>query len=135
MDIFAPCALGGILNDDTIPRLKCELVAGSANNVLKDPELHSKMLEENGIVYGVDFIMSAGGVINNSQQYNEYGYTKEAAYNSVAKIADNMEEVMKIAEEKNITNWEAAYEFAKKRLNMASNLKKWYLTEEKSIKV
>lgn len=135
MDIFAPCALGGILNDDTIPRLKCELVAGSANNVLKDPERHSKMLEENGIVYGVDFIMSAGGVINNSQQYNEYGYTKEAAYNNVAKIADNMEEVIKIADEKNITTWEAAYEFAKRRLNMASNLKKWYLTEEKSIKV
>lgn len=135
VDIFAPCALGGILNDDTIPRLKCKLVAGSANNQLKNPEKHSKMLKERGIMYGVDFIMSAGGVINNSQQYNEYGYTKEAAYDKVAKIADNMEEVIKISKNKNMTTWEAAYEFAKRRLRMERNLKKWYLTEEKSIKV
>lgn len=135
VDIFAPCALGGILNDDTIPRLKCKLVAGSANNQLKEVEKHSKMLKDRGIAYGVDYILSAGGVINNSQQYNDYGYNKEAAYNKVAKIGDNILEVFKIAENKDITTVEAALEFAKSRLDMEMSLKKWYLEEEKSIKV
>src|SRR6056297_808924 len=135
VDIFAPCALGAILNDDTIPKLKCKLVAGSANNQLKDVEKHSKMLKDRNIVYGVDFILSAGGVINNSQQYNEFGYNKTAAYKKVATIGDNMQKVIKIAEDKDITTYEAAHIFAKSRLEMSNDLNKWYLKKERGIKV
>lgn len=135
VDIFSPCAMGGILNDHTIPRLKCKLIAGSANNQLSDTSKHIKMLKERKIAFAVDFILSAGGVINNSQQYNRCGYNQEAAYKQVEKIGDTIYSIFKAAEEQNITTVEAAYEFAQKRLDLAQNLKKWYLKEEKMIKV
>jgi leucine dehydrogenase len=135
VDIFAPCALGGILNDETIPKLKCKLVAGSANNQLQDVKRHSQMLKERGIVYGVDYILSAGGVINNSQQYNSCGYNKKAAYKKVAIIGDNIKKVIEIAKNNDITTYEAAEIFANKRLNMSRNLNKWYLKKERGIKV
>ena len=135
VDIFAPCALGGILNDQTIPKLKCKLVAGSANNQLEDVKKHSQMLKDKGIVYGVDYILSAGGVINNSQQYNSYGYNKEAAYKKVASIGDNIKKVIKIAKNNDITTYDAAKLFANQRLSMSNNLNRWYLKKERGIKV
>lgn len=135
VDIFAPCALGGILNDVTIPKLKCKLVAGSANNQLKEVKKHSQMLKARGIIYGVDYILSAGGVINNSQQYNSYGYNKEAAYKKVASIGDNIKRVVEIAKNNDTTTYEAAKIFADKRLDMSNNLNKWYIRKERGIKV
>lgn len=73
-DIFAPCALGGILNDDTIPKLKFKVVCGSANNQLLDIKRHGEMLHERGILYAPDYIVNAGGVINVADElltYNE----------------------------------------------------------------
>ena len=64
MDIYAPCALGATLNDDTIDRLQCSVVAGAANNQLLDEEVHGKRLMEKGIVYAPDFLINAGGLIN-----------------------------------------------------------------------
>lgn len=125
VDIFSPCALGGILNDDTIPRLKCKLVAGSANNQLADEEKHSKMLKESNIAYAVDFIMSAGGVINNSNQF--IGYHRERAYGQVAKIGHSISRVFEIAETRNITTQEAAMILAKQRIDGAIQRKSYYL--------
>jgi leucine dehydrogenase len=62
-EIFCPCAIGGILNDKTIPKLKCRLVAGCANNQLEDEERHGRMLHGRGILYALDYIINAGGVI------------------------------------------------------------------------
>jgi leucine dehydrogenase len=62
-DIFAPCALGAIINDNTIPQLKVEIVAGAANNQLLEPR-HGDALEERNIVYAPDYVANAGGVIN-----------------------------------------------------------------------
>ncbi|MBS3811554.1 MAG: Glu/Leu/Phe/Val dehydrogenase [Halanaerobiales bacterium] len=135
VDIFAPCALGAILNDETIPKLKCELIAGSANNQLKDVEKHSEMLKKRNIVYGVDYILSAGGVINNSQQYNPCGYNKEAAYQKVAKIGDTMKKVIEIAQSNDITTCKAAKMFAEDRLELSKRLNKWYIKAERGIKV
>src|SRR5687768_4437778 len=69
MDIYAPCALGATLNDTTIPRLKCRVIAGAANNQLKDEMKHGYMLIDRGITYAPDFLINAGGLIN---VYNEY---------------------------------------------------------------
>src|SRR5699024_1501836 len=63
-DIFAPCALGGILNDDTIPQLKVKAICGSANNQLLDIEKHGQALEDAGIIYAPDYVVNSGGVIN-----------------------------------------------------------------------
>ena len=59
--IFAPCALGGVLNDRTIGRLSCQIIAGAANNQLEE-ERHAELLRQRGIVYGVDYVLNAGGV-------------------------------------------------------------------------
>ncbi len=125
MDIFAPCALGGILNDDTIPRLKCKLVAGSANNQLADETAHAAMLAERGIVYAVDFIMSAGGVINNAHQF--IGYDRERAYGQIAEIGDTILGVLRTASERKVTTVEAAMMLAEDRIESAVRRKGYYL--------
>ena len=63
-DVLAPCALGGVLNDDTIPRLRCAVVAGAANNQLLDERRHAEMLRDRGILYAPDYVINAGGIIN-----------------------------------------------------------------------
>ena len=69
MDIYAPCALGATLNDDTIPRLKCSIVAGAANNQLKEEIKHGYMLIDRGITYAPDFLINAGGLINVGNEF------------------------------------------------------------------
>lgn len=64
VDIYAPCAMGATVNSETIPKLKCQIIAGSANNQLADEDLHGHMLLDRGIVYAPDFLINAGGVIN-----------------------------------------------------------------------
>lgn len=64
IDIYAPCALGATLNDDTLNRLKCSIVAGAANNQLKQEDVHGKIVMEKGLIYAPDFMINAGGVIN-----------------------------------------------------------------------
>lgn len=75
-DIFSPCALGAVINDDTIQRLKCKVVAGSANNQLKTDE-HGDILTEKGIVYAPDYVINSGGVINVADEL--LGYNRERA--------------------------------------------------------
>lgn len=133
VDIFSPNAVGGVLNDDTIPRLKCQMIAGAANNQLEDEEKHSKMLEERNILYGVDYILSAGGVINNANCFIEYD--RERAYKNIEDVGDNIIKVKEIKEKNDITMVNAAQKFAENRLETASRLNKWHLPEEKKIKM
>src|SRR3954462_13646093 len=93
-DIFAPCALGGIINDKTIPLLKVEIVSGAANNVLLE-ERHGKALEEKGILYAPDYVANAGGVIN---VYSELaGWTSARAFRKADEIYDTVLKVFAIA--------------------------------------
>ena len=112
-DIFAPCALGGIINDKTIPQLKCEIVAGAANNVLLEAR-HGVALEEKGILYAPDYVANAGGVIN---VYGEVaGWDAQRALNKADDIYDTILKVFDIAEAKNIPTYEAADRLAELRL-------------------
>lgn len=129
VDIFSPNALGGILHDETIPRLKCSLVAGAANNQLLHEKRHSKMLEDRKIIYGVDYILSAGGVINNAHQF--IGYNKERAYAQILSIGDTAKKVYQMGREKKVPFTVAARELARERIEMARGLKDWYLEREK----
>ncbi len=132
VDIFSPCALGGVLNDDTIPELKCKLVAGAANNQLADVERHGNMLKERGIVYGVDYIMSAGGVIANTHQFVGQGYDQDRAYTEVkGNISRNIKYVIELAETENITTDAAAKTLVEQRLASAKERKSWYLEKER----
>lgn len=112
-DIFSPCALADALNDRTIPQLRCSAVAGCANNQLATPDAAERLAERN-IVYAPDFIVNAGGVINVA--YEVLGYNRERAYAHVARIAETLDRVLDIAEDKSITTAQAAELVAEERL-------------------
>ncbi|MCC6318555.1 MAG: Glu/Leu/Phe/Val dehydrogenase [Gemmatimonadaceae bacterium] len=118
-DIFAPCALGGILNDDTIPALKVEIVAGAANNQLLE-ERHGVEIEKRGILYAPDFVANAGGVIN---VYSELaGWTSQRALRKADEIYDTTLGVFEIAREHGIPTYEAADRLAERRLQAVGGL-------------
>jgi leucine dehydrogenase len=112
-DIFAPCALGGVLNDDTIPRLRVEIVAGAANNQLAE-ERHGDALEQRGITYAPDYVINAGGLINVNAELN--GWTAERARNKAGEICDAILRVFEIAQEEGIPSYRAADRLAVQRI-------------------
>ena len=115
-DIFSPCALGGIINDTTIPKLKVRVVAGGANNQLLE-ERHGDELERRGILYAPDYVANAGGVIN---VYGEVaGWDAQRALDKADDIYDTILKVFDIAESKHIPTYEAADRLAEQRLTEA----------------
>jgi leucine dehydrogenase len=119
-DIFAPCALGAIINDDTIPQLKVEIVCGGSNNQLLEPKKHGEALEKRNILYAPDFVANAGGVIN---VYSELaGWTRERSLRKADEIFDTLLGVFGIAKERGIPSYEAADELAERRLSAVRGL-------------
>jgi len=124
-DIFAPSALGAVINDDTIPQLKCDIICGAANNVLKDEEKHGNKLDEMGILYGPDYVANAGGLIN---VYDELqGYNRDRAINRASKIYDNMKKVIEISKRDNIPTYKAADIMAEERIEKVSKVRRNYI--------
>ena len=115
VDIYAPCALGATLNDKTIPQLKCNIVAGAANNQLKDEIKHGYMLIDRGITYAPDFLINAGGLIN---VYNEYlgNYNRERVFEQAERIYSTCLNILNLAEREKINSQEAAIKLAEKRI-------------------
>ncbi|MFY9268241.1 MAG: Glu/Leu/Phe/Val dehydrogenase dimerization domain-containing protein, partial [Candidatus Manganitrophaceae bacterium] len=112
-DIFAPCALGGFLNERTIPRLSCAIVAGAANNQLEDTKA-ALLLKERGILYAPDYLINAGGLINIADELE--GYQKERAYQKIERIYDRLKEVFEVAKKESVFPSEAADRLAEKKL-------------------
>lgn len=118
-DIFSPCALGGILNDDTIPKLKVEIVAGAANNQLLE-ERHGDALEARGLLYAPDYVANAGGVIN---VYSELaGWTSQRALRKADEIYETTLGVFEIAKETSVPTYVAADRLAERRLQAVGGL-------------
>ncbi len=115
-DILAPCALGGVLNDETIPRLRCAVVAGAANNQLLDEQRHGEMLRERGITYAPDYVINAGGVINISCELRPGGYDAELAERRVQEVPKTLARVFARAREHGMTTHAAAQELAETAL-------------------
>lgn len=112
-DIFAPCALGGVLNDSTIPRLKAPIVCGGANNQLLEDH-HADALKARGILYAPDYVANAGGLINLS--FEPTGYDEDAAQEKVAQIRETLERIIAIAKAEGITTARAADRLVEQRL-------------------
>ncbi|MFC7072509.1 Leu/Phe/Val dehydrogenase [Halovenus rubra] len=113
-DVFAPCAFGGAINDDTLPRLTCDIVAGAANNILADEERHSEMLKDEGILYAPDYVINAGGLIT---VYHEHqGGTEEQAFEDAKAIGDRLQTMIERAEDEDITVLDAADAYAEERI-------------------
>lgn len=122
MDIYAPCALGATINDQTIDRLKCAVIAGGANNQLKDEAKHGKILMEKGIIYAPDFLINAGGVINVGAEY--YGdYHEETVFAQTEKIYNTCLSILDKSEKENIPAQQAAIEAAKARIEAIGRVK------------
>jgi leucine dehydrogenase len=125
-DIFAPCALGAVLNDDTIPRLKVDIVAGAANNQLASTTKHGPALQEAGILYAPDYVINAGGLIN---VYGELqGWTREQSLQKAGEIYDTLLQVFQLAENERVSPEEAAARAAEERIQRARHLQRTYLT-------
>jgi leucine dehydrogenase len=114
VDIYAPCALGATVNDDTIERLKAKVIAGAANNQLANEAVHGKMLQERGILYAPDFLINAGGIINVYGEIVNYG--KEEAMRRTENIYNTTLEIFNFAEANGVTTQQAAMSIAEKRI-------------------
>lgn len=129
-DIFAPCALGAVLNDQTIPQLKAKIIAGAANNQLAE-DRHGDMLEEYGILYSPDFVINAGGVVNVADELE--GYNRERAMKKVELIYDNMMKVFEISRRDSIPTYVAAEKMAEERIAMMARSRSQFLRTEKNL--
>ena len=114
MDIYAPCALGATINDETIYKLQAEIIAGAANNQLARENKHGKILQERGLVYAPDFLINAGGIINVYAELENYDRQEimrktENIFNTTLEILDN-------AKVNNITTHAAALNIARERI-------------------
>ncbi len=113
VDVLAPCALGGILDDETVPRLRCRVVAGAANNQLADDRI-ADLLAARRVLWAPDFVVNAGGLINVAEELGEYD--ARAARLRVRGIADTLRQIFDDAESIGATPLTAAMELARRRL-------------------
>jgi leucine dehydrogenase len=123
-DIFSPCALGGVINDQTLPKLKAKVVAGSANNQLKEPK-HGDILHERGIIYAPDYVINAGGVMNVADEL--HGYNRERAMRKVEMIYQQIAKVLEISKRDGIPAYQAADRLAEERIDQMRKSRSQFL--------
>lgn len=125
-DIYAPCALGGGINDDTISGFRCKIIAGAANNQLARAE-HGDKLRDMGILYAPDFVINAGGLINVEDELR--GYDRERAMSRVDSIYKALQLIFTMSRERNISTAQAAIEYAEDRIRKIGRIRLVRVTE------
>jgi leucine dehydrogenase len=128
-DIFCPSALGAIINDDTINKLKFKIIAGAANNVLLDEKKHGQMLYDKGILYAPDYVINAGGVIN--VYYELEGYQRERALKHAEGIYDTLLDIFATSKKDKIPTYVASNKLAEERLAKVGHIKQKYVGTSK----
>jgi leucine dehydrogenase len=113
VDVLVPCALGGLLDDSTVARLRCRVIAGAANNQLAADRV-ADQLEDRGVLWAPDFVANAGGLINISEEAG--GYDPAAARRRVQAIGDTLREIFRRADSEGRTPLAAAMQLARRRL-------------------
>ncbi|WP_458354909.1 branched-chain amino acid dehydrogenase [Peribacillus frigoritolerans] len=129
-DIYAPCALGAVINDQTINQIRAKVIAGAANNQLKE-SVHGDQIHEKGIIYAPDYVINAGGVINVADEL--LGYNRERALKKVETVYDTIERVIEIAKRDKIPTYKAADRMAEERIARMRNSRSQFLQNEKHI--
>ena len=123
-DIFAPCALGGVINPETIPQLKCKVIAGGANNQLLS-ESDGEALHRMGIMYGPDYILNSGGIINVESEVSGI-YNADRAREKTERVYEIMERVISISKTEEIPSAKAADRLAEERLKSVRGIRPVY---------
>ncbi|MGD8385376.1 MAG: Glu/Leu/Phe/Val dehydrogenase dimerization domain-containing protein [Lysobacterales bacterium] len=119
-DVFSPCALGAVINEDTIPRFKFKVIAGAANNQLANDEAGEE-LDARGILYAPDYAVNAGGLMNVSIEFE--GWNRERALRMTRTIYYNLSKIFSIAERDSIASYKAADRMAEERIEIIGKLK------------
>jgi len=120
IDIYAPCALGATVNDETLGKLKCKIICGAANNQLADEKGHGEMVGKQGILYAPDYVVNAGGIIN--VFYELEGYNRERAMIHAEKIYDTTFNLFQLAKKEGIPTYMAANRIAEKRIESIAKI-------------
>jgi leucine dehydrogenase len=120
IDIYAPCALGATVNDETLSKLKCKVICGAANNQLADEKKHGDLVLSKGILYAPDFVVNAGGIIN--VYYELEGYNRERALAHAEKIYDTTWNIIQTAKAQNIPTYAAANKIAEQRIESIARI-------------
>jgi leucine dehydrogenase len=123
-DVFAPCALGAVLNDTTIPRLKCKVIAGGANNQLLDQDRHGRMLIDRNILYAPDYAINCGGVMNVGAELS--GYDQARVMKQAEGIYDILKQVFTMAKREKIPTYEASNKIAEERIRRVGAIQHLY---------
>ncbi|GAB1643716.1 Glu/Leu/Phe/Val family dehydrogenase [Krasilnikovia sp. MM14-A1259] len=124
IDVYAPCALGGALDDDTVPRLRAKVVTGAANNQLAHPGIE-KLLAERGVLYTPDYVVNAGGVIQVADEIE--GFNFERAKLRATKIFDTTRQILRLADDEGVPPAVAADRLAERRMAEVGRLRTIYL--------
>ena len=131
VDIFCPCALGAILNSNTIPKLKCKIIGGGANNQLENAKIHGAMVKDRNILYAPDYAINAGGLINVANELE--GYNRQRAFDQAEGIYETLMEIFRRSNNDNIQTNKASDLQAEDRIKKMANLKSFYTISKKSI--
>jgi leucine dehydrogenase len=123
VDIYSPCALGATINDNTIDRLRCQIIAGAANNQLDNEKSHGEMLLERGITYAPDFLINAGGLINVGIDYLG-DWNKDKIYRKTERIYQTTLDIFDLSEREGIPTQHAALRMAKRRIQEVGRVKR-----------
>jgi leucine dehydrogenase len=126
-DVFSPCAFSAVINEDTLPRLRCKIVAGGANHQLESEELGTE-LDRRGILYAPDYAINAGGLMNSAIELE--GYDVNRAERSVARIHGIISRILKLSAQEKIPTWQAARRLAEERLASIGRIKLPYTGSE-----
>lgn len=120
IDIYAPCALGATVNDNTLGRLKCKIICGAANNQLADEKIHGEAVAKQGILYAPDYVVNAGGIIN--VYYELEGYNRERAMAHAEKIYATTYNIFQMAKADGIPTYMAANRLAEQRIEAIARI-------------
>ncbi|MFT5779801.1 MAG: leucine dehydrogenase [Crocinitomicaceae bacterium] len=121
MDIYAPCALGATIDDGTLSRLKCSIIAGAANNQLKSEDVHGKAVMQKGMIYAPDFTLNAGGVINCYAEVK--GLNPQWALSKADEIYTTILNIVNRSKSENIPTYQIANKIAEERINSIGKVK------------
>ncbi|MDZ7772556.1 MAG: Glu/Leu/Phe/Val dehydrogenase dimerization domain-containing protein [Balneolaceae bacterium] len=124
VDIFSPCALGGVVNDDTMDTFNCDIIAGGANNVLDEEDKHGQMLMDRDIIYAPDYVINAGGLINVASELE--GYNEQRAHDKASRIYQVILDILNYSEENDMPTYVASNILAEKRIEKVGRIHRVY---------